>query len=222
MTDLRCSRARAADVGRRLRDGRRRRVRCSRGPRAAHTAHRNRLAGVVVGVGGGITRDVLLSLELAAITNWYDIPAVLIAAIIGGWPHTGSRLPFLATQAIAIGLLIGIGGQKALEYRAPIPAVIFLGVVTGAFGGALADILAGTRAAIMSEGHLLLSVVILGAVVFWLCTTYIGSGVPALRGCRPASGGIGFAAAFRVLPRMLPRLRPPAPRAGDRSPNPHS
>ena len=64
--------------------------------------------------------------------------------------------------------------QKALEYRAPIPAVIFLGVVTGAFGGALADILAGTRPAIMTEGHLLLSVVILGAVVFWLCTTYIG------------------------------------------------
>jgi uncharacterized membrane protein YeiH len=78
------------------------------------------------------------------------------------------------TPAIAIGLLIGIGVQKALEYRAPIPAVIFLGVVTGAFGGALADILAGTRPAIMTEGHLLLSVVILGAVVFWLCTTYIG------------------------------------------------
>jgi uncharacterized membrane protein YeiH len=135
------------------------------------------LAGMVVGVGGGITRDVLLGLEPAAITNWYYIPAVLIAAIIGGWTvHQviASRLPFVATQAIAIGLLIGIGVQKALEYRAPIPAVIFLGVVTGAFGGALADILAGTRPAIMTEGHLLLSVVILGAVVFWLCTTYIG------------------------------------------------
>jgi uncharacterized membrane protein YeiH len=46
--------------------------------------------------------------------------------------------------------------------------------VSGAFGGALADILAGTRPAIMTEGHPLLSVVLLGAVVFWLCTTYIG------------------------------------------------
>jgi uncharacterized membrane protein YeiH len=150
----------------------------------AHAARERRipftgilLAGVVVGVGGGITRDVLLGLEPAAITNWYYIPAVLIAAIIGGWTAhqmIASRLPFVATQAMAIGLLIGIGVQKALQYHAPVPAVIFLGVVTGAFGGALADVLGGTRAAIMAEGHPLLSVVILGAVVFWLCTTYIG------------------------------------------------
>ena len=131
----------------------------------------------MVGTGGGITRDVLLGLEPAAITDWYYLPAVLIAAIIGGWTAhrvIASRLPFVATQAIAIGLLIGIGVQKALEYDTPVPAVIFLGVVTGTFGGALADILAGIRPAIMSEGHPLLSVVTLGAVVFWLCTTYIG------------------------------------------------
>lgn len=150
----------------------------------AHAARERRipftgilLAGVVVGVGGGITRDVLLGLEPAAISNWYYIPAVLVAAIVGGWTAhrvITSRLPFVATQALAIGLLIGIGVQKALQYHAPVPAVIFLGVVTGAFGGALADILAGTRAAIMTEGHPLLSVVILGAVVFWLCTTYLG------------------------------------------------
>jgi uncharacterized membrane protein YeiH len=150
----------------------------------AHAARERRipltgilLAGVVVGVGGGITRDVLLGLEPAAITNWYYIPAVLIAAIIGGWTAhrvIASRLPFVATQAIAIGLLIGIGVQKALEYDTPVPAVIFLGVVTGSFGGALADMLAGIRPAIMTEGHPLLSVVILGAVVFWLCTTYVG------------------------------------------------
>jgi uncharacterized membrane protein YeiH len=150
----------------------------------AHAARERRiplsgilLAGVVVGIGGGITRDLLLGLEPAAITDWYYIPAVLFAAIVGGltahWIIT-SRLPFVATQAIAMGLLIGIGVQKALEYHAPVPAVIFLGVVTGAFGGALADVLAGTKPAIMSEGHLLLSVVILGSVVFWLCTKYVG------------------------------------------------
>lgn len=150
----------------------------------AHAARERRiplfgilLAGVVVGLGGGITRDVFLGLEPAAIANWYYIPAALIAAIIGGWTAhrvIASRLPFVATQAIAIGLLIGIGVQKALEYDAPVPGVIFLGVVTGAFGGALADVLAGTRAAIMREGHWLLSVVVVGAVVFWLCTVYIG------------------------------------------------
>jgi uncharacterized membrane protein YeiH len=150
----------------------------------AHAAHERRIplfgtlaAGIVVGLGGGMTRDVLLNLEPAAIVIWYYIPAVLVAAIIGGWTARrviASRLPFVATQAIAVGLLIGIGVQKALQYHVPVPSVLLLGVVTGSFGGALADVLAGTRAAIMREGHWLLSVVVIGAVVFWLCTTYIG------------------------------------------------
>ena len=150
----------------------------------AHAARERRmplfgilLAGMVVGLGGGITRDVFLGLEPAAIANWYYIPAVLIAAIIGGsTAHRviASRLPFVAAQAIAMGLLIGIGVQKALQYGAPVPSVIFLGVVTGTFGGAFSDVLAGSRATIMREGHWLLSVVVVGAVAFWLCTVYIG------------------------------------------------
>ena len=57
----------------------------------AHVARRRRiplfgvlLAGVVAGLGGGMTRDVLLGLEPAAITTWYYMPAVLAAAIIAG------------------------------------------------------------------------------------------------------------------------------------------
>ena len=57
----------------------------------AHVARLRRIAlvgvvleGVVVGLGGGITRDVLLGLEPVAITTWYYIPAVLIAALLGG------------------------------------------------------------------------------------------------------------------------------------------
>ena len=57
----------------------------------AHVARLRRIAlfgvlleGVVVGLGGGITRDVLLGLEPVAITNWYYIPAVLVAALLGG------------------------------------------------------------------------------------------------------------------------------------------
>ncbi len=97
------------------------------------------LAGVMAGLGGGIVRDVLLGLEPAAITTWYYIPAVLVAAIIGGLtaPRMNlSRLPYVAAQGVSIGLLVGIGVQKAVEYRAPAPSAILLGVITGTFGGA--------------------------------------------------------------------------------------
>ena len=134
------------------------------------------LAGVIAGLGGGMARDVLLGLEPAAITTWYYIPAVLAAAIIGGL--TARRLsldplPFVAAQAVAAGLLIGIGVQKAVEYRAPVASAILLGVITATFDGTADDMLFGRRAAIMREGPWLLSAVACGAVVFWLLTTYV-------------------------------------------------
>lgn len=135
------------------------------------------LAGVVVGLGGGIVRDLFLGLEPAAITTWYYIPAVLVAAILGGlvaYRVDMRRLQYVALQSMAVGLLIGIGVQKGLEYGAPIPSVIFLGVVTGVFGGTMADVLSGLRPAIMQEGPWLLSVVVVGSVLFWALTTFAG------------------------------------------------
>ena len=134
------------------------------------------LAGVLAGLGGGMARDVLLGLEPVAITTWYYIPVVLATAIIGGSiAHRISLdpLPFVAAQGVAIGLLIGIGVQKAVEYRAPGPSAIFLGVVTATIGGALDDVLTGRRATIMREGPWYLSVVAIGAVIFWLFTIYV-------------------------------------------------
>ena len=84
-----------------------------------------------------------------------------------------SRLPFVVVQAFAIGLLIGIGVQKAVVYDTPAPGAILLGVITGAFGGAIADVLAGRRATMLRERHWLLSAIVIGAVVFWLCTEYV-------------------------------------------------
>lgn len=149
----------------------------------AHVARRRRvplfgvmLAGIIGGLGGGMARDVLLGLEPAAITTWYYIPAVVGAAILGGlaaYRVSLDPLPFVVAQAIAIGLLIGIGVQKAVEYRAPGPSAILLGVITATFGGTIDEMLTGRRATIMSEGHWLLSVIAVGAVTFWLMTIYV-------------------------------------------------
>jgi uncharacterized membrane protein YeiH len=135
------------------------------------------LAGVIAGLGGGMVRDVLLGLEPAAITDWYYIPAVLVAAIVGGsiaYQVSLDPLPFVGAQAVAIGLLIGIGVQKAVAYGAPPPSAILLGVITATFGGALDDVLTGRRATIMREGPWLLSVIVAGSLTFWLLTSFVG------------------------------------------------
>ena len=77
---------------------------------------------MVGGLGGGIARDLLLGLEPAAIANWYYVPAILAAAVIGGVTASVLSLrplPYVATQAIALGLLITIGVQKAVAYHTP-------------------------------------------------------------------------------------------------------
>jgi hypothetical protein len=71
-----------------------------------------------------MARDVLLGLKPAAITNWYYIPAVVAAAILGGSiAHRLSLdpLPFVAAQGIAVGLLIGIGVPSNTGPQVPPP-----------------------------------------------------------------------------------------------------
>jgi uncharacterized membrane protein YeiH len=72
-----------------------------------------------------------------------------------------------------LGLLIGIGAQKAVEYRAPAASAILLAVIAATFGGAADDVLAGRPTAIMREGHRLLAAVVGGAVIFWAVTIYV-------------------------------------------------
>ena len=133
-------------------------------------------AGVISGLAGGMIRDVLLGLEAAAIENWYYIPAVLLAALAGGFlAHklVQGHVSYLLARALAAGLLVTIGVQKGIEYQTPADAAIFLGIVYGTMGGATADVMAGERAAIFRQAHWGLAAVILSAVVFWLLTTYV-------------------------------------------------
>ena len=71
-------------------------------------------------------------------------PAILAAAAVGGltahWVSL-STLPFVATQAVALGLLITIGVQKALAYHTPAPSAMLIGVVAATVGAAVADLL---------------------------------------------------------------------------------
>lgn len=133
-------------------------------------------AGVIAGLVGGMIRDFLLGLEAAAIANWYYIPAVLLAALVGGFlaPRLAQgHLSYLLVRGVAVGLLVTIGVQKGIEYRTPADAAIFLGIVTGTMGGATADVMAGERAAIFRQAHWGLVAVIVSASVFWLLTTYV-------------------------------------------------
>jgi uncharacterized membrane protein YeiH len=134
-------------------------------------------ARVISGLAGGMIRDVLLGLEAAAIKNWYYIPAVLLAALAGGFlAHRliQGHVPYLLARGLAAGLLVTIGVQKGIEYQAPADAAIFLGILNGTMGAATADVMAGERAAIFRQAHWGLGAVVSSAFIFWLLTTSVG------------------------------------------------
>ena len=134
-------------------------------------------AALLVGLGGGIVRDMLLGLEPAAISNAVYIPAVLLGGLLGGLVfgralNKPSR--FALIQGIILGFLVTIGSQKALDYDAPLISAMALGVVTASFGGMLADLITGYRATFTRQAHYLAYGLIAGAIAFVLVSIWIG------------------------------------------------
>ena len=138
-------------------------------------------AGIVVGLGGGMVRDVLLSTRPVAISNWIYIPAVLAAALVGAlaFRNLTTRVPvFVFVQGLALGLLITIGCQRALDFDVPVPSVLLLGVLTATAGGIILDAMSAERSSVIdSTTGWLASALLIGAVVFWALSEYVSFSV---------------------------------------------
>lgn len=135
------------------------------------------LAGLLVGLGGGMVRDMLLGQEPIAISNPVFIPACIASGIIGALLF--SRIvampkPLLLLQGLVLGTLVTIGAQKALDLHAPVISAIALGVVTATFGGLVADVMTGNRATIASQAHWLASALTCGSIAFVIVSLTLG------------------------------------------------
>jgi uncharacterized membrane protein YeiH len=134
-------------------------------------------AGLLVGLGGGILRDMMLGTEPVAISNPAFIPACIVSGLVGALLF--SRIvampkPLLLLQGLVLGMLVTIGAQKALDLRAPVMSAIALGVITATFGGMIADVMTGNRAAIAKQSHWLASALLCGSVAFVIVSPTFG------------------------------------------------
>ena len=127
-------------------------------------------AGIMMGLGGGMARDVLLGEQAVAISNIYLLPSILAAALVGAlgfYRVVQIALPNLVIHGIAFGLLISIGCQKALSVGTPALSAIFCGVVTASVGGMAIDALTKHRSAAFSQAHWTLTSLIIGSALYW-------------------------------------------------------
>lgn len=115
------------------------------------------LIGIVVGLGGGLLRDLLLNqLPAAMASNWY-LPTAAAAALLGMLLlRVFARLNglIIALDAITIGLFGAIGTSKALSVGVPVVPAVFVGVVSAVGGSILRDVTLNLPIALMHVGSL--------------------------------------------------------------------
>ena len=152
---------------------------------------------LVMALGGGVTRDVLLNLTPAALTNSAYLMTALLAAFAGVLlGRAVAKVTFLlvAFDAAAMGTFMVVGLLKAERAGLDWFAAVIVGVIAGTAGGVIRDILAGEPLPdLLQPGTLAGQAAVLGAVTF---VGLAAVGVPS-----PASDII--AASVTVVVRML-------------------
>lgn len=115
------------------------------------------IIGIVMGMGGGLIRDLLLNAEPVTLkSNWYLITAA-IASLVGMLlANLFQRLHaiIIGLDAVVIGLFGGFGTAKALVLGLPPVPAVFVGVCSAVGGGILRDVFMGLPVAIMHVGSL--------------------------------------------------------------------
>jgi uncharacterized membrane protein YeiH len=101
------------------------------------------LAGVV-GLAGGIIRDLLIGTPPATFRDWRYLAAVGAAGLVcffGRPALERVQRSVLVFDALGLGLFCVTGATKALDFRLGPVQAILLGAITGVGGGMLRDVL---------------------------------------------------------------------------------
>lgn len=112
---------------------------------------------VVVAVGGGTIRDVLLGhLPVSWLERSWPVmvaagTAVVLLAVLRIWPGTdlASSTPILVADAAGLSAFVILGTQVGLSADLPPFLAVLLGVLTGVGGGVIRDILTGSKPVVL-------------------------------------------------------------------------
>jgi uncharacterized membrane protein YeiH len=165
------------------------------------------LLAVVMGLGGGIVRDLLRGLRPVAVTSRYYLPTVAIAALAGlVFTSLLRRLGvlFVVLTALSDALFTVVGVEKALLNDLPYVSAVFVGVSAAVAGGLLVDLISGHAVEVVRRGPWNATAALAGA------TAYVAAAALG------APTGAGQAIGFTVVVGM----RLAAARWGLRNPQP--
>lgn len=99
---------------------------------------------VVVGLAGGITRDLLIGIPPQAFRDWRYLVVGAAAGVVTIAAHRALRRlerPILVFDAAGLALFCVTGASTALDHEIGAVEAVVLGAITGVGGGVLRDIL---------------------------------------------------------------------------------
>lgn len=109
----------------------------------------------VVGLAGGITRDLLIGTAPATFRDWRYLAAAAAAGMVclfAGRTLERAERSIMVFDALGLGLFSVTGATKALQFGlGPVPAIL-LGAITGVGGGMLRDVLLRQIPTVLREG----------------------------------------------------------------------
>lgn len=154
------------------------------------------IIGILIGMGGGLIRDLLLGLPPATLqNNWYLVTAIgasLLGMLLAG-AFRRINTVIVGVDAVVIGMFGAFGTTKALSLGVPVVPAVFIGMCAAVGGGAVRDVIMGLPVAIMHVGSLYAVAAAFGCIVIVVLNAF-GVGLVL-----SAVIGIAVTAVTRVL-----------------------
>jgi uncharacterized membrane protein YeiH len=123
----------------------------------------------IVGVVGGITRDVLIgAVPPATIANWHDFAIAIGAGLLTFFAYPIEQKlnsPVQVLDAIGLGVFAVTGAQKAISYGINPVIAPLLGMISGIGGGMARDVLAGDIPFVLREDIYAVAALVAGVIV---------------------------------------------------------
>ena len=135
------------------------------------------VVGLVTAIGGGTLRDVLLDAPVFWMQTWWYLAVTGLAlafVIIFRQSLVKNLRALLLFDTIGLALFVVIGIQKSLAFDFPIWVAISMGMITGAFGGVIRDILINEEPRFFRE-DIYATACLAGGGVYWLTLECGGS-----------------------------------------------
>ena len=159
------------------------------------------IIAVIGGIGGGVTRDILLNTIPGALTNpWYLLLCLVAAGLaflaMGRMSGHGLRRLFDFMATFSLPWYAIIGTQKALADNLPLFAVVAIGVIGPTAGRYFIDLTSGVTPQQFTKGEWFVGTAILTSVTYIILDA-LGFASPSIWPATLLAWLVGFA--FRNL-----------------------